>query len=108
MTIKFNRAAYMANECTHEQYYDQFVSDSLCRAVAQAIGKKRIEVSTDEHFNDIPLRQWDALEGLVKTYCGNALADSNSSTAGGVRSISLSDCVCVAKAAAKRIRDMQG
>jgi hypothetical protein len=104
MTIKFNRAAYMANECTHAEYYDQFVSEGLMNAVGSAIGVKRIKESTDEHFNDIPLQQWDNLQGLVGAYCGSALAESNASTSGGVRGISLSDSVCVAKAAARRIK----
>jgi hypothetical protein len=104
MTIKYNRAAYMANECTHAEYYAQFVTEGLMNAVGSAIGVARIKASTDEHLNDIPLQQWDNLQGLVKAYCGSALADSNASTSGGVRSLSLSDCVCVAKAAAHAIK----
>jgi hypothetical protein len=103
MTIKYNRAAYMNNECSHDVYYDQFVTDGLVRAVGRIIGVARIKASIDESFNDIPLREWDALWPIVESYFGAALADSNASTSGGVRSISLSDTVCVAKAAAKRI-----
>jgi hypothetical protein len=104
MNIKFNRKAYMNKECTLNEYYDQFVTDGLVKAIGNIISINRIQASQDEHFNDIPLREWDALEGLVKAHCGSALADSNASTSKGVRSISLSDCVCVAKVAAMRLR----
>jgi len=102
--VKFNRAAYMNNECSHREYYGQFVSAMLIRQVVSIIGEQRINASTNEHFNDIPLAIWDRLEPLVKAYCGSALADSNASTSGGVRGISLSDCVCVAKEAARQAK----
>jgi hypothetical protein len=105
MTIKYNRAAYMNNECTFDQYYSQFVTPAMCDNIGVAIGVERIKQSTDESFNDIPLREWDSVALLVKSYCGNAMAHSNASTSNGVLCASLSDFVCVAKTAAKQIRD---
>ena len=103
--VKFNHAAYMNKECSHREYYGQFVSAMLISHVVSIIGGQRINASTDEHLNDIPLAIWDRLAPLVKAHCGSALADSNASTSGGVRSISLADCVCVAKEAARQYKE---
>lgn len=92
---KFNRSDYMNEKCTHDEYYSQFVSEGLLNAVVARIGATRIINSNDKYLNDIELSSWDMLRDLVISYCGNAIAESNGS--GGV---SLSDTVCVAKAAA--------
>jgi hypothetical protein len=105
MNIQFNRKQYTAGETDIDTYYGQFVSAGLKAAISRRIGVQRITQSIDPHLNDIPLCEWDNLADLVKSYCGSALADSNASTSNGVRGISLSDCVCVAKVAARMIRD---
>ena len=88
----------MNNECSHDEYYSQFVSEGLKNAVSNAIGKDRIIVSENHHFNDIQLNKWDSLSGLIGSYCGKMLGEAN-----GNGYYSLSDTVCVAKAAAKMI-----
>lgn len=103
--LKFNRKAYMAGECTHQQYYAQFATPAVIRLVGNHIGVSRIVMSADEHFNDIPLREWDALEPSIRSLVGREIAEANKSTSGGVACISLSDCVCAAKAAAQLIRE---
>lgn len=107
MDIKFNRAAYMNRECDHDTYYRQFATPAVIDLVSEYIGVKAIMASTDPvNLNDIPLRQWDSLHDLIGMYVGGALGDSNASThASGGRSYSLSDTVCVAKAAARVIRE---
>lgn len=100
MEIKFNRAAYLNKKCTHDQYWAQF-GKHVVSIVKHAIGEDRIKKSKDKYFNDIPLREWDRLERMVRTIIGREIARSNSSTyANGALCISLSDCVCTAKAAA--------
>lgn len=55
----FTRADYMAKRCTHEQYYRQFVQPADLLTVRTRIGVARLQASSDEHLNDIPLQEWD-------------------------------------------------
>lgn len=103
--MQFNRKQYMAGEISHDDYYGQFVGASVLDLVSRAIGSDRIIRSEDEHFNDIPLSLWDALHPGIRRICGLAISESNSSTSSGSGGVSLSDTVCVAKAAARQIRD---
>lgn len=91
------RKQYINEEATHNEYYGQF-APSLVRLVETAIGREKIQASTDKYFNDIPLKKWDALQVPVMAICGAAIARASG---GGV---SLSDCVSAAKAAARLIR----
>lgn len=92
------RQAYMSDKSpdAHFRYYSQFATPAVQAIVARAIGVDRIKRSTDPHLNDIPLREWDALAPAVRMCSGRLIAEAN--TGGGV---SLSDCVCTAKAAAR-------
>lgn len=94
------RKEYMSKKATHEEYYGQFVNDSVVRIVKRSIGEDRIKNSTDEHFNDISLDSWDRLHGLIHNVVGKEVRLANGS--GGY---SLSDSVCVAKAAARQIKN---
>lgn len=92
----FTRKQYMAGECTHRQYYAQFVSPYVIAAVSQAIGKRRILQSTNEHFNDIPLREWDCIgKGFVMAQSFEACGDF----------ATLAGLVCIAKEAAQQIKE---
>lgn len=93
------RKQYMAGECTHDEYYAQF-GKHLIPLVSREIGIKAITRSNDPHFNDISLHRWDALAPLVHITVGRMLAEAN-----GTGGISLSDCVCAAKSAAKMIKE---
>lgn len=55
------RKQYMAKECTHREYYGQFVTKETIARVVRHIGKDRLLKSADEHLNDIPLELWDML-----------------------------------------------
>ena len=92
------RAQYMAGEATHNEYYDQF-GKLLIGSVRNVIGLERIASSTCARFNDIPLHKWDALKPLVMHTCGAQISKAN----GGA--VSLADCVCAAKSAARLIRE---
>ena len=92
------RKQYMNHECTYSEYYAQF-GQHLVDSVGSSIGVERIKQSTDEHLNDIPLKEWDSLAELVRLTVGRKLAEAN-----GTGGISLSDCVCAAKSAAHIIR----
>lgn len=83
--MKFTREQYLNKECTHSTYYGQFVTNYIKEVVASRVGVKTICASKDEHFNDIPLGIWDNLPIYT--------------------SGSLSDKVCIAKEAARQIKE---
>lgn len=65
---EYTAADCLSGVCTHDQYWRQFVNDNIKSYVASRIGMAAIERSKDEHFNDIPLRNWDdlhAIRGMV-------------------------------------------
>tara|TARA_R110000772_G_scaffold266658_1_gene389377 strand:+ start:1288 stop:1557 length:270 start_codon:yes stop_codon:yes gene_type:complete len=82
----YTRKQRLDNECSHREYFAQFVSASLPESIADSIGKDRLLKSNDEHLNDIPLKCWDRLHGY---FAGRA-------------NWSLSDSVCSAKEAARQ------
>jgi len=106
--MKYTRKDYISKKCSHDEYFGQFVDSSLIHLVESFIGSDKIKRSTDPHFNDIPLKEWDSLHPMIRQHCGQSLSISNASTCsenikrGG---ISLADTVCVAKAAARQIKD---
>ena len=89
----------MDNEVSHAEYYAQF-GIHLIKLVGNRIGKKRILESSDPHFNDIPWVEWNRLEPSVRRLVGGILREYNGPKAG----VSLSDCVCAAKSAARIIK----
>lgn len=93
------REEYMQDSANlHNEYYAQFVNPSITHIVLTGIGKDAILNSTDEHFNDIPLRKWDLLSDRIKYEISSKLLKE----AGGIRS--LSTYVCVAKQAARMFK----
>jgi hypothetical protein len=88
------RKMYLQGECTHREYYSQFVTDAIIRIVRNSIGMDAINNSKDEHMNDIPLQLWDRLTHVI--HC-------NFDAAGDFRTNS--GCVCVLKEAAKQIKE---
>ena len=94
------RKQYMNKECTHDEYYSQFVNSNVIDAVNLCIGNDKILSSKCEHFNDIPLKNWDDMNLTIRALCGRSIANAN-----GTGGISLSDTVCVAKAAARQIKE---
>lgn len=89
-----SRADRMNDLISHDDYYAQFVSSSIIKNVKQFIGIDRIMASSCEHFNDIPLRQWDDLP----YYCNRATLDLCG------ESYSKATHVCIMKNAARQIR----
>lgn len=85
----------------HRAYYAQFVTREILGRVAHVIGEARIlaSVNRDDAFNDIPLRRWDAIP--IPHGTDAALrAQGDYLTAAG--------WVCIAKEAAKQIREKGG
>lgn len=99
------REEYMAQSAgadpraAHRTYYAQFVSARTITHVVQRVGPNVLRASTDEHFNDIPLRIWDVVaRGLPIAAPFETFGDY--ATLGGL--------VCVAKEAARQWRERAG
>lgn len=92
--MKYTRQQYMSHECSHRDYYGQFVTEQVKSRVLRVIGKESIQASTDEHLNDIPLRLWDALGPVGNSAQWEATEGDWPSMAGRV---------CIYKEAAKQL-----
>lgn len=90
----------MNKECTHQEYYSQYVTAGTELAVKRLIGVERIKESTDDNFNNIPLREWDNLKETIVYHCPGGIFKHLT----GEPFYTLSDTVCIAKAAAEIIR----
>jgi len=97
---QYTRAQYMAKEVDHQTYYASFCTESYIQYVIDRIGGDRILASTDIHLNDIPLKEWDNLEAVTRLMIGKSIRKAEGQ-------VSLADCVCAAKAAAKVWMDRQ-
>ena len=89
------RRDYLENKCSHDEYYAQFVNEEVKSTLLQNIPKDEILQSKDEHFNDIPLKRWDALP-LSKGTADELRAKGDYPTLAGK--------VCIYKAAARQIK----
>lgn len=63
----FTRKQYLNGECTHEQYYEQFVTAQIKDLVLRMFGREELSMAfqRDPHLNNLPLRKWDALAPYV-------------------------------------------
>lgn len=82
------------------QYYSQFVTPYVTEVVRTCIGEDIIRASKDVHFNDIPIKLWDKLVPLVRHGIASKNEDIN-----GTRCVSMCECVCTLKTAARIIRN---
>jgi hypothetical protein len=104
----YTRKQYMLQQCTHEQYYGQFVTPGLLRLVANCIGLRMIESSEDKWFNGIKQYKWDALTTITPHYIPmklwKTLACDLPENAPNYYWC-LSDNMCILKEAARQIRE---
>ena len=90
----FTRHQYLTNQCTHREYYAQFVTPDCKARVKSNIGMDRLLASTDPNLNDIPLGEWDRLAfGIMPADALRAAGDY--ATLGGQ--------VCTLKEAARQV-----
>ena len=95
----FTRKQRLANECTHSEYYAQFVTPAVTHTVLRQIGRDAIMESTDPHFNDIRLSKWDALFPLVPANVATKIRECGDYP-------TLAGMVCLAKEAARQIKSV--
>ena len=91
----FTRQQYLNKECTHREYYAQFVNESAKRLVRHYIGISRILDSQDEGFNDIPLALWGEIP-FTGPRLTLEVAGDYPTVAGGI---------CILKEAAQQIKE---
>ena len=102
------REERMERRCTHEEWWQQFVTEGTICYVRCTIGFSRIVASTDEHLNDIPLGLWYR---LIIAQAHDRMDVKAWKEAHGIPREnprfpwSLSDTVCIAKCAAQMIQE---
>ena len=111
MSVIYDRKDYMNGKCSHDVYYRQFVNDSIIDFVRERIGENAIKSSTDPHLNDIKLK-WDALnQGIINRIDRDLFKKCNNVTykkeSRNCFLWSLSDAVCIAKQAARIIKEKE-
>jgi hypothetical protein len=93
------RKQYLDKEVTHEEYYSQFVTNTIKSLVSRNIGKSRIKASQDEHLNDIPLSEWDGVAIQIRrtpSELGKKMKEAGDYC-------TLAGLVCIAKEAARQL-----
>ena len=102
VSVRFTRNDYMSNRCSHAEYYGQFDSPEVRRAILNVIPMSDLMASRDPYMNDIKLSRWDNIrldgEALRKLTIANGHADAS-----GHYVYAQSDIVCLAKEVAKRM-----
>lgn len=93
-----SRKQRMNGEVTHEEFYGQFVNETVKLRLLQGIGRDRILNSRDVSFNDIRNAHWDALP----TCAGMSMKMKEAGTF-----LSHVDKLCIYKEAARQIRAEQ-
>lgn len=92
--VNTQRQKYMNHEITHDQYYLWLAGFIGVTAILIPATDEELAASTDPHFNDIPLRKWDAAHSYVQRFA----FDKNLAW-------SQSDTVCTLKALAKQRKE---
>lgn len=93
--VLFTRKQYLDKECTHDQYYVQFVTESTINTVLSYFSKEKLTeyYASDKNLNNIKLSFWDRMPLYAATYkmkdCGDCLT--------------MSGHVCILKCAARII-----
>lgn len=99
--MEHTRKQYLNGECTHREYYAQFVTEYIKETVLNQIGLDKILASTGDSLNDIPLSNWDMMRQLPRSTFDHLKESGDYMTLAGK--------VCICKEAAKQIKeDHQG
>lgn len=78
----FTRKQYLDKECSHDQYYGQFVTQSTIDTVLSYFSKEKLTecYASDKNLNNIKLSVWDRMPLYAATYkmkdCGDYLTMS--------------------------------
>jgi hypothetical protein len=94
----YTRQQLLNNECTHREYYAQFVTEQFVDKVSSQIGKDRLLNSKDKHLNDIPLQIWDMISPPIGT--GSKIREFGDY-------LTKAGSVCIVKEAARQFLEKQ-
>lgn len=94
-----SRKSYMSGFNTHAEYYGQFDSPEVRRAILNVIPMSDLMASTDPYMNDIELPRWDAVRLPKVTRCMLSVANGYETSI----IYAHSDAVCLAKVVATRM-----
>lgn len=61
------RKQYMDGSLTHMEYYTRIAEIIGASKRQVPVSQERIDASTDEHLNDIPLAVWDAMHPIIRS-----------------------------------------
>ena len=92
------RKQYLNKDCTHAEYYAQFITEGVKRSVLQCFNLKELKASIDPSMNDLRLCRWDAVLTPFPKSVADKLREAGDfpTLAGGV---------CIAKQAARETVD---
>jgi len=73
--MTYTREDYLNKKCSHEEYYQQFVTDQSIYLVLSMFDNETIKEAylIDKHLNNLPLEKWDFLADYLNTK--NTLAE---------------------------------
>lgn len=89
------REDFLSDKNTFHEYYGQFVTEAIKRAVLSKITMEELLESTDPHLNDIALKRWEDLPANVNYAAIRTAGDVNANT--------ISNFICVVKTAARQL-----
>lgn len=93
----FTRRDYLKGHCSYDEYYLQFLNPALVDFIRKKIGTETILKTNN--LNDIPLHVWDELIFHIKALIQSDVIIETQ------EGWSIATGVCVAKRAAKFIKD---
>ncbi len=97
--MSYTRKQYLDKECSHREYYAQFVTPGVVDRIVRRLGADRLLASQDEHLNDIPLHIWDDIPAPMGSgQAMRALGDYPT----------LAGAVCINKEAARQFIAKEG
>lgn len=68
-----NHQDYLDGKVSHREYWAQFVDEEVKKELLSYITIKELKASKDKYFNDIPLKKWDDISGVV--FIGSSLVN---------------------------------
>lgn len=107
----FTRKQYLDKQCTHREYWAQFVTEGMRQMVLRNITLERLQRSANEYFNDVTrLQDWDLMrDATFRMLDLKQWREINYPEYTDPRSIgwSLSDNTCILKEAARQLLDKE-
>lgn len=105
----FTRKQYLDKQCTHREFWAQFVTNGMREMVRQRITLERLQRSSNEYFNDVTkLQDWDCMkDATFRMLDMKKWRELQYPEYIGLTSVgwSLSDNICILKEAARQIVD---